>query len=387
MAAIETIRIKDIPTTATTAAADDYIVIDGATNKVRKGLASNLITATAAAAVAGHDDDLSAHGGVARHATLSCGDTVEAFGDSILYGSGSSGGSYTAAAILTAKLGRSTLNNYATPGDQVADMIHEAPVQGYTPATSKLPIVLIGTNDANFGGLDLLPQHCRSLQAILVWLNRGDEILAMGESTFPAGVSHSGTWTGFGAMGGLQYTASAGAYLEFTPQTPGVYLGYAIFDGSACTVLVTADGSPIYSGELTGSRTTNKGTAVGLQMLRVPGDYVGKAVRITMQGAQGTQPTLYVKYVGSSPASGIRPLLICGLIPAWKDGDPLTDSYANGQSAIIRELIKDGYNIRISNTHGTIGPSHIVASDNIHLGNVGQAVLADQFYFTASRNN
>ena len=44
MAAIETIRIKDIQTTATTAAADDYVVIDGATNKVRKGLASNLIT-------------------------------------------------------------------------------------------------------------------------------------------------------------------------------------------------------------------------------------------------------------------------------------------------------------------------------------------------------
>ena len=61
MAAIETIRIKDIPTTATTAAADDYIVIDGATNKVRKGLASNLITATAAAAVAGHDADAAAH--------------------------------------------------------------------------------------------------------------------------------------------------------------------------------------------------------------------------------------------------------------------------------------------------------------------------------------
>ncbi|MEN6534101.1 MAG: hypothetical protein ABFD89_10595, partial [Bryobacteraceae bacterium] len=54
-------RIKDIPTTATTAAADDYIVIDGATNKVRKGLASNLITATAAAAVAGHDASAGAH--------------------------------------------------------------------------------------------------------------------------------------------------------------------------------------------------------------------------------------------------------------------------------------------------------------------------------------
>ena len=51
MAAIETIRIKDILTTATTAAADDYIVIDGATNKVRKGLASNLITPAA------HNDD------------------------------------------------------------------------------------------------------------------------------------------------------------------------------------------------------------------------------------------------------------------------------------------------------------------------------------------
>ena len=61
MAAIETIRIKDIQTTATTAAADDYIVIDGATNKVRKGLASNLITATAAAAVAGHDASVDVH--------------------------------------------------------------------------------------------------------------------------------------------------------------------------------------------------------------------------------------------------------------------------------------------------------------------------------------
>ena len=57
--AAETTRVKDIPTTATTAAADDYVLLDGATNGTRKGLASNLITpaaaATAAAAVAGHN--------------------------------------------------------------------------------------------------------------------------------------------------------------------------------------------------------------------------------------------------------------------------------------------------------------------------------------------
>ena len=57
--AAETTRVKDIPTTATTAAADDYIVIDGATNKVRKGLASNLITA--AASIAAHNSDPAAH--------------------------------------------------------------------------------------------------------------------------------------------------------------------------------------------------------------------------------------------------------------------------------------------------------------------------------------
>ena len=43
--AAETTRVKDIPTTATTAAADDYVLLDGATNGTRKGLASNLITA------------------------------------------------------------------------------------------------------------------------------------------------------------------------------------------------------------------------------------------------------------------------------------------------------------------------------------------------------
>ena len=42
--AAETTRVKDIPTTATTAAADDYVLLDGATNGTRKGLASNLIT-------------------------------------------------------------------------------------------------------------------------------------------------------------------------------------------------------------------------------------------------------------------------------------------------------------------------------------------------------
>ena len=62
MAAIETIRIKDIPTTATTAAADDYVLLDGATNGTRKGLASNLITATAAASTAAHDADQAANG-------------------------------------------------------------------------------------------------------------------------------------------------------------------------------------------------------------------------------------------------------------------------------------------------------------------------------------
>ena len=45
--AAETTRIKDISTTATTAAADDYVLLDGATNGTRKGLASNLITAAA----------------------------------------------------------------------------------------------------------------------------------------------------------------------------------------------------------------------------------------------------------------------------------------------------------------------------------------------------
>lgn len=46
--AAETTRVKDIPTTATTAAADDYVLLDGATNGTRKGLASNLITPAAA---------------------------------------------------------------------------------------------------------------------------------------------------------------------------------------------------------------------------------------------------------------------------------------------------------------------------------------------------
>ena len=45
--AAETTRVKDIPTTATTAAADDYVLLDGATNGTRKGLASNLITPAA----------------------------------------------------------------------------------------------------------------------------------------------------------------------------------------------------------------------------------------------------------------------------------------------------------------------------------------------------
>ena len=59
--AAETTRVKDIPTTATTAAADDYVLLDGATNGTRKGLASNLITATAAA-VAGLVYNAKTHG-------------------------------------------------------------------------------------------------------------------------------------------------------------------------------------------------------------------------------------------------------------------------------------------------------------------------------------
>ena len=53
--AAETTRVKDIPTTATTAAADDYVLLDGATNGTSKGLAFNLISpaSAAAAAVAG----------------------------------------------------------------------------------------------------------------------------------------------------------------------------------------------------------------------------------------------------------------------------------------------------------------------------------------------
>ena len=53
--AAETTRVKDIPTTATTAAADDYVLLDGATNGTRKGLASNLITPSA------HNSDPAAH--------------------------------------------------------------------------------------------------------------------------------------------------------------------------------------------------------------------------------------------------------------------------------------------------------------------------------------
>ena len=59
--AAETTRVKDIPTTATTAAADDYVLLDGATNGTRKGLASNLITATAA-----HNTDPAAHLNIVR---------------------------------------------------------------------------------------------------------------------------------------------------------------------------------------------------------------------------------------------------------------------------------------------------------------------------------
>ena len=58
--AAETTRVKDIPTTATTAAADDYVLLDGATNGTRKGLASNLITPAA------HNDDPAAHLNIVR---------------------------------------------------------------------------------------------------------------------------------------------------------------------------------------------------------------------------------------------------------------------------------------------------------------------------------
>ena len=58
--AAETTRVKDIPTTATTAAADDYVLLDGATNGTRKGLASNLITPSA------HNSDPAAHLNIVR---------------------------------------------------------------------------------------------------------------------------------------------------------------------------------------------------------------------------------------------------------------------------------------------------------------------------------
>ena len=58
--AAETTRVKDIPTTATTAAADDYVLLDGATNGTRKGLASNLITPAA------HNADATAHLNIVR---------------------------------------------------------------------------------------------------------------------------------------------------------------------------------------------------------------------------------------------------------------------------------------------------------------------------------
>ena len=62
--AAETTRVKDIPTTATTAAADDYVLLDGATNGTRKGLASNLITP--AASTAAHNADPAAHLNIVR---------------------------------------------------------------------------------------------------------------------------------------------------------------------------------------------------------------------------------------------------------------------------------------------------------------------------------
>ena len=88
MAAIETTRVKDIPTTATTAAADDYVLLDGATNGTRKGLASNLITATVVAAVAGLHAEPKSLGKVSvALSTLATAGTslvhVGAFGDSL----------------------------------------------------------------------------------------------------------------------------------------------------------------------------------------------------------------------------------------------------------------------------------------------------------------
>lgn len=65
--AAETTRVKDIPTTATTAAADDYVLLDGATNGTRKGLASNLITPDAATTAA-HNADPAAHTNLASRA-------------------------------------------------------------------------------------------------------------------------------------------------------------------------------------------------------------------------------------------------------------------------------------------------------------------------------
>lgn len=60
--ATTTTRIKDIPTTATTAASDDYFVIDGATNGTRKYA---------------HNSDAAAHLNIVRR-TLAAGLTLAA---------------------------------------------------------------------------------------------------------------------------------------------------------------------------------------------------------------------------------------------------------------------------------------------------------------------
>lgn len=137
MAQLEGIRVKDISTTATTEAADDYYLLDGATNGTRKIAKDN----AAKSAITAHTADAGAHS-TQRKAIPTSG-RITFFGNSIV-----AQGFHSIGFAAATKSRFTTIANYAIGGANSSDVL--AQINAATDV-GDVAFLQEGTNDAAQG--------------------------------------------------------------------------------------------------------------------------------------------------------------------------------------------------------------------------------------------
>lgn len=315
---------------------------------------------------------------------------ADAFGDSIMNGTGASSSPNQFRNLIAEARGW-TITNHSASGDMVADQADE--VFGLSVTDEHQSLLMLGTNDQRTYTTNTYKQGAFKAghMALLAWLAIPDARKQYGQNAD----SETGTWTDTIVYGGAlgRQSIVGTSTITFTAYGSVVYVATILQNSINAVFTVSVDGVVKGTYQCMPGNSTTITSINGLTympaLIRIPGlSEASHSVVITVSTASTSNP-VYVLWVAGNQGHRTKdgPNVWVGNVPRFTSSGYSGSGGSDAVVAIFNDMIRqnvdtlsaDGLNIALVDSAARLNPAVDLDVDGVHPDNSGHAIIAEAF--------